>query len=72
VSSRPSDIETLIHDVNSKCASLKDAALLLKKTSHKEARELLALMSEQARKLVQNIIDFEEGRRTSGNNNGDM
>lgn len=56
------DLERLIHDVNSKCASLTSAAALLKQASPKEAQELLVLMSEEVRKLARTVMDFEESQ----------
>lgn len=54
-----SDLEKLIHDVNSKCASLRDAASLLRQAEPAEARELLKLMVEQARGLADAIAKFQ-------------
>jgi hypothetical protein len=54
-------LSTLIHDVNSKCASLKSAAALLRASSPKEAKELLSLMTQQARSLAADIAEFEAG-----------
>jgi len=63
MSSRPSDLEILIHDVNSKCASLKSAVVLLKQSTKEETQELLSLMIQQTRNLTQNITDFEKSWR---------
>lgn len=52
-------LNQLIHDINSKCASLKSAADLLKKASPAERKEFLTLMTQQAQSLVQNISSFE-------------
>ena len=52
-------LETLIHDVNSKCSSLKDAAKLLPAASAAEYQELLALMVRQARVLADALAAFE-------------
>ena len=49
------DFEELIHDINSKCASLKSAAAFLKKASPQERQELLKLMAQQAKSLDQII-----------------
>ena len=54
-------LDTLIHDVNSKTASLKSAAALLRAAAPEEARELLSLMVEQAKSLAAAIADFERG-----------
>ena len=45
-------IEQLIHDVNSKCGSLKSAAGLLRTAKPAQAQELLGLMIEQAQDLA--------------------
>ena len=45
-------LKKLVHDVNSKCASLKGAAALLKDAPPAERKELLRLMAEQAGSLV--------------------
>ncbi|MBI4669800.1 MAG: HAMP domain-containing histidine kinase [Elusimicrobia bacterium] len=55
-------VEGFIHDVNSKCASLKSAAGLLRNASDQERRELLELMKQQAEKLVQDIASFNRCR----------
>lgn len=55
----PQTLEKLIHDVNSKCASLRDAAPLLRGAPPAEARELLRLMTEQARALAGVLEEFE-------------
>ena len=52
-------IEELIHDINSKCSSLKDAAKLLPSASPAEYKELLALMVAQARALADELAAFE-------------
>lgn len=44
-------LRKLVHDVNSKCASLKSAAALLKDASAEERSEFLRLMRDQARAL---------------------
>ncbi|MBI4667662.1 MAG: hypothetical protein HY747_00510 [Elusimicrobia bacterium] len=54
-----SEVEGLIHDVNSKCASLKSAAALLKDVSDQEKRELLELMEQQAGALVKTIAEHK-------------
>jgi len=46
-------LSKLIHDVNSKCASLKSAAALLRGADEKERAEFLKLMKEQARSLLE-------------------
>ena len=51
-------LETLIHDVNSKCASLRADVALLKTTPLNEAREILELMGQQAQTLAQGIESY--------------
>jgi hypothetical protein len=55
-------LEDLIHDVNSACCSLKEAASILHKASPAEARELLTLMNQQARDLARSIADADQRR----------
>ena len=50
-----SELDSLIHDVNSKCASLKSAAALLRGASPEEKRELLRLMAQQAEALAKRL-----------------
>lgn len=45
-------LKKLVHDVNSKCSSLKGAAALLKDAPPEERKELLRLMAEQAKGLA--------------------
>ncbi len=52
----------LVHDVNSKCASLKGAAALLKDATPGERAELLRLMAEQARSLAAALADAVRSR----------
>lgn len=52
-------LDKLIHDVNSKCSSLKDAAKLLPASPEPERKELLALMVGQARALADALAAFE-------------
>lgn len=64
MSATPEDaLEKLIHDVNSKCASLKNAAALLRAAPPAEADELLTMMAQQAEKLGQTITRFDQTRR---------
>ena len=53
------NLDKLLHDVNSKCSSLKDAAKLLPDSSPAERKELLALMVKQARTLADDLAAFE-------------
>lgn len=46
-------LRKLVHDVTSKCSSLKGAAALLKDAPPAERAELLRLMAEQAKALAQ-------------------
>jgi hypothetical protein len=57
-------LEKLIHDVTSKCVSIKNAAALLRSTQHQEAGELLTMMAQQAEKIAQVITEFERKRRS--------
>ncbi len=52
-------LEKLIHDVNSRCSSLKSAVSLLKGARPEEARELLRLMVEQANTLAAELARHE-------------
>lgn len=52
---KPPDLNGLIHDVNSKCSSLKSAAGLLRTSPPEELRELVGLMAKQARSLAESI-----------------
>jgi len=53
------NLEKLIHDVNSKCSSLKDAAKLLPAASKREHEELVGLMVRQARALADELAAYE-------------
>ena len=52
-------LDSLIHDINSKCASLKGAAVLLRRGNPKEAKQLLPLMIKQARALARQLEKFK-------------
>ncbi|MBI4055692.1 MAG: HAMP domain-containing histidine kinase [Elusimicrobia bacterium] len=52
-------LENLIHDLNSKCSSLKGAAVLLREASEQEQRDLLVLIKKQAESLLEAITVFE-------------
>ena len=56
-------LELLIHDVYSRCSSLKSAAGLLRKATPKEAHELLGLMAEQAG-ILEKIIRAYQNKRS--------
>lgn len=60
---RRDGLDSLIHDMNSKCASLKTAVSLLRTASSAEARELLALMKRQAGSIMEDIAAYEESPR---------
>jgi hypothetical protein len=47
-----------VHDVDAKCASLKDATALLRGASAKNSAELLELMARQAESLGRVISDY--------------
>ena len=51
-----SEVARLLHDVQSKCSSLKSAAKLLKDASPEEAREMVALMRPAA-EAVSRAVD---------------
>lgn len=53
-------LEDLIHDVNSKCASLRDGARLLRSSTPAESAGLLRLMTQQAQSLAETISAFEK------------
>lgn len=54
------NLENLLHEVNSKCSSLKDAAVLLQKSPQIERAELLALMAQESRNLAQYLAEMEQ------------
>ena len=53
-------LEQLVHDVNSKCGSLKSAAALLRTAEPAQVQEFLGLMVEQAESLARSIADFKQ------------
>ena len=53
------NFDTLIHNVNAKCSSMKEAAAFLRKSSPAQARELGLLMAKQARSLAEDIASAE-------------
>jgi hypothetical protein len=53
------ELDRLVHDVNSRCSSLRDAAAMLRKIPSSERAEFLALMTEQARKLADDLAQFK-------------
>ena len=54
------DPDKLTHDIESKCASLKSAAKILKDCAPEEKKELLALMKESAQELVRITAELEK------------
>ena len=60
---RREELDSLIHDMNSKCSSLKTAVGLLRTAASEEARELLALMKRQAESIVEDIAAFQGSER---------
>lgn len=56
----PQSLDQLIHDINSKCGSLKGAAGLLRNASHEETKEILELMAKEAEVLARVIAEFNE------------
>ena len=60
-------LDQLIHDVNSKCGSLKSAAALLRTSEPAQAQELLGLMAEQAESLARVIVIY----KNQGNGNSE-
>ena len=57
---RADALERLIHDVHSKCASLRKGVALLRVASDSEGQELLRLMDNDAQKLAQQIAAYRE------------
>jgi len=53
------ELDRLAHSINSKCASLMDAVALLPKAPPEDRREMLTLMTKQARSLAEEIAAFE-------------
>jgi hypothetical protein len=58
-----SSLLRFIHDVNSKCSSLKTAAALLKGGQSAAELELLALMKDQAHSLAAALSRYEAQER---------
>lgn len=53
-------LSRLLHDVQSKTASLKSAAQLLKDSPPDEAREMLALMTAEARAILKCLYELRK------------
>lgn len=58
------ELRKLLHDLQSKSASLKSAAQMLKDCPSEQVREMLALMEQETRDILQCILDLQKG--TSG------
>jgi len=57
--SRP-ELDKLLHDVQSKSASLKSAAQLLKGCPLGQARKMAALMTKEARDILRSLLKLEK------------
>lgn len=57
--SRP-ELRRLLHDVQSKCASLKSASQLLKDCPDGEALEMLDLMTQEARDILRCLLELKK------------
>ena len=54
---RPSSLERICCEVNSKCGSLRAASRLLPDLSAREADEMLLLMTDEALRLAKSLED---------------
>lgn len=54
---RPSPLERICCEVNSKCGSLRAASRLLPDLSARESEEMLVLMAEEAFRLAKSLED---------------
>lgn len=52
----------ILHDIKSKCASLKSAAELYRDCSAEEKREMLALMREAAGHITEYLAQLDKAR----------
>ena len=57
----PEALESVLHEVSSKAASLKGAAALLPKATPAERDELLGLMAQHAQGLARFLARFQKG-----------
>lgn len=57
--SRP-EAKRLLHSLQSKCASLKSASQLVKDCAPQKAREMLTLMTQEARELLKCLYDLRK------------
>ncbi|MBI4668721.1 MAG: hypothetical protein HY747_05985 [Elusimicrobia bacterium] len=51
-------LSRLIHNINSKCASLKGGAELLPNSPPEEVREILELMTQNVKSLAKAIAEY--------------
>lgn len=54
------DRRRLLHDLQSKSASLKSAAQLLKECPPAEAREMVSLMIRETQEILQRLSEYEK------------
>lgn len=54
------DTSKLLHDLRSKCSSLKSAAELFKDCSAAEKKEMLALMSAAAEEITRTVAELNK------------
>ena len=52
--------DKLLHDLESKCASLKSGARLLRECSPTEKHEMLVLMNDAARDILRHLRELEK------------
>ena len=50
----------LLHDIQSKCASLKSAAQLLKDCPPEQMREMLGLMTDETREILRCLLELQK------------
>lgn len=50
----------LLHDLQSKCASLKSASQMLKDCPPEQAREMTSLMIQEARDILRCLFDLRK------------
>jgi hypothetical protein len=55
------ELRRLLHDVQSKCASLKSAARILKDCPDGQVREMVSLMTQEAREILDCMVELEKG-----------
>lgn len=59
MTSKP-NLNRLLHDVQSKCAALKSASQLLKDCPPDKAREMLSLMTKEAREILRGLFELQK------------